>query len=343
MSFEDGPIVRRGQLAGLSVSALPLKGDARLDMKRHASVFALLRSLAQLGPLVSRLRMLIREDGSEIVVARSVKALVVAKLATIGWPSLLVWSVHDRVSADYFGTGMAVLVRTFGRVAADAYVANSQSTLQSIRCGRKPRIVVSPGVELEVFNGGSRDSTPASVVRVVMVGRFAPWKGQDLLMTALAPILIERDDVHLTFVGAPLFGEDSFFEHVQSLAAQVPDGRVAFAGHLQDTSAMVKTADIAVHCSRLPEPFGAVIVEAMASGCAVVASDGGGPSEIIEHNVDGLLVERDSVEALRASLLRLIEEPDFRRELGERATESSKRFGMGSVSQEYSSWLKGLK
>jgi len=77
--------------------------------------------------------------------------------------------------------------------------------------------------------------------------------------------------------------------------------------------------DIAVHCSVEPEPFGRVVIEAMAAGRPVVAYAMGGPKEIVVDGETGLLVPPGDYEALGRATLALLRDPDRRRELGEAA------------------------
>jgi glycosyltransferase involved in cell wall biosynthesis len=74
-----------------------------------------------------------------------------------------------------------------------------------------------------------------------------------------------------------------------------------------------------VHASRIPEPFGQVVVEGMAAGAAVVATRGGGPSELVRDGVDGLLVASDDVASMAAALRRLAGDAAERQRLGEAA------------------------
>jgi glycosyltransferase involved in cell wall biosynthesis len=81
--------------------------------------------------------------------------------------------------------------------------------------------------------------------------------------------------------------------------------RVEFRGFREDVWAELAMMDVFVHASITPEPFGQVIVEAMLAGVPVIASAGGGPSEILTDGVDGLLYPAGDVDALVEALQRL--------------------------------------
>src|SRR5678815_4470578 len=67
------------------------------------------------------------------------------------------------------------------------------------------------------------------------------------------------------------------------------ESKVCFAGFRRDIETVYAAIDVMVHTAIEPEPFGRVIVEAMLQGAPVIAASSGGPLEIIDDNVDGLL------------------------------------------------------
>jgi glycosyltransferase involved in cell wall biosynthesis len=87
-------------------------------------------------------------------------------------------------------------------------------------------------------------------------------------------------------------------------------------GERDDVARWLEGADVVVHASRIPEPFGQVVVEGMAAGAAVVATRGGGPSELVRDGVDGLLVAPDDVASMAAALRRLAGDATERQRLG---------------------------
>ena len=98
-----------------------------------------------------------------------------------------------------------------------------------------------------------------------------------------------------------------------------------FTGHRDDVEAELAGLDVLLHASRLPEPFGQVVVEGMAAGLPVVATDGGGPRELITDGVDGVLVPADEPAALAAAV-RALAPPERRAALGRAAARTAARF-----------------
>lgn len=98
--------------------------------------------------------------------------------------------------------------------------------------------------------------------------------------------------------GSAMFGEEAYESELHALVTELGlDNAVTFTGFVDDVPVELARMDVLVHGSRVAEPFGQVIVEGMAAGLPVIATDAGGPREIITDGVDGLLVAPDSVDA----------------------------------------------
>jgi glycosyltransferase involved in cell wall biosynthesis len=160
-----------------------------------------------------------------------------------------------------------------------------------------------------------------------MVGRLTPWKGHHVFLRAFAEAFAGGTQ-RAILAGAPLFGEERYLETLIDLADSLGiAGRVEFRGFVYDIPQLLKEADVLVHASVIPEPFGQVVVEGMAAGLAVVASDEGGPAEIVTDDCDGLLVPPQDVGALADALRRVSEDGELRERLGENARVTAKKYG----------------
>jgi glycosyltransferase involved in cell wall biosynthesis len=99
------------------------------------------------------------------------------------------------------------------------------------------------------------------------------------------------------------------------------DSKVRFLGQRSDVPDLMSCSDVFVHASIKPEPFGMVILEAMAARKPVVATDSGGPVEILNNGEFGILVPPRDGNAITAACLRYLDDDDFRERTIEEAYE----------------------
>ncbi|MCZ2858502.1 glycosyltransferase family 4 protein [Blastococcus sp. VKM Ac-2987] len=333
---EDGPMLARTREAGIPATLLVGRFDSRAmtiqtrDIRRFAA--GLLR-LAQLG---WRLGDLTRRTGASVLVAESTKALLMAAVASRRARVPLVWHVHDRVSREYFGRWLAIALRVLGWVSGAGLIANSRSTLDQLITWRRPTLVAHPGVDR--IEPGPRDpQRPPDRTVVAVVGRLTPWKGQDVFLRAVARLRVRPARVLL--VGGTLFGEEAYRSGLQELADEL-GLPVTFTGHVEDPQEYMRQADVLVHCSVLAEPFGQVVVEGMAAGCAVIASGPGGPAEIVEPEVSGLLVDGGDHRQLTAALDRLLQDRSLRERLAHGGTARAERFAIADAARDVAAFLE---
>lgn len=312
-----GPLVEVLRSVGVPVTVLP---SSTRRVGRGSGPLALARSaLSMIGDGL-RVGRLLRAHDAGILVAESTKTLFIGAIAGRRAGIPLVWQVHDRISAEYFGR-LRTPLRLLGRVAAAGFLANSRGTLRTVRTGRRPAAVSHPGVDLAALPAPAAQRD-ADAVRIAMVGRITRWKGQDLVLRALARM---EATPPVRFVGGAHFGEDEYAAELLALTAELGlADRVSFIGHVDDPLAEIADADIVVHYSRLAEPFGQVIAEAMAGSRAVVAAAAGGPTELIVDGHDGVLVEPRRPDLLAAALDRLVADRELRVRLGAAARERAR-------------------
>jgi glycosyltransferase involved in cell wall biosynthesis len=170
-----------------------------------------------------------------------------------------------------------------------------------------------------------RDREPraagSGVLRIAFAGRLAPRKGIAELLDAIAMVRSRGIEVRLQIFGsAPPGQEWRKTQYRQQAATLDLDDVVRFEGFVADLPRQLESVDVLVVPSQRPEPFGLVVLEGMAAGCAVVACrNGGGSDEILEHGVTGLYCGR-TPSSIAAAIERLAHEPELRERLGDSAS-----------------------
>ncbi|MDP3975528.1 MAG: glycosyltransferase family 4 protein [bacterium] len=162
-----------------------------------------------------------------------------------------------------------------------------------------------------------------------MVGRFIPWKGQELFIRAVAELSKKFPEYRFEIIGQPYRGNsksESYFRHCHQLIRELNiDSLLTIHQSVPDVLEAIASWEVLVHCSIEPEPLGRVILEGMSAGCAVVASDQGGPREVLDQGRTGMLIDVHEQGALARCLRRLISDSDERRSLGESALQEIKK------------------
>lgn len=167
----------------------------------------------------------------------------------------------------------------------------------------------------------ARLGVPAGVPLIGCVGRLSRWKDQSSLLDALVAVRREVPDTWLVLAGhttdvAPDGLGDYKDYLIRRIAALGLEDAVRFAGFLpqHEMPGLYAALDVLAHPS-VEEPFGLVLVEAMACARPVVAVGEGGVPEIISDGVDGLLVPREQPAALAAALVRVLRDPALAEQL----------------------------
>lgn len=187
----------------------------------------------------------------------------------------------------------------------DAYIALSAFGRKKFVEGGLPeeKVHVKPNFMVDPCNGaGVRTGMGA-----IFIGRISPEKGVDTLLRAWKGV-----DYPLTVVGDGPFAEQ---------AKQMADAKVTFTGEVSHEAALQlsRESSIFIFPSHWYEGFGLSLLEAMATGRAIIASDLGVRREMIQDGVTGLLFQPGNAEDLRRKVVRLVEDPDLCKSLGNAA------------------------
>jgi glycosyltransferase involved in cell wall biosynthesis len=318
---EDGPLADRLQKAGVSIEVLPIAASTR-DLRRDTVRLGTSTPVAALHTLtyVARLALRLRTLRADLVHTNSLKAGVYGSLAAKAAGVPVVWHVRDRIAEDYIPSSAVRLVRILIRHLADGVIANSTATLQTLPAldrGRMSWVIpasVQASASLRVPVHPPARGSHATTFG--MLGRIAPWKGQDLFLRAFAAAFPAGEE-RAVVVGAAMFGEEDYEHELHALARSLGIAeRVEFRGFREDVWPELASFDVLVHASVIPEPFGTVVLEGMAAGLAVIAADEGGPASVISDGRTGRLFASRELDSLAAAMRDLRDEPRERERLG---------------------------
>jgi glycosyltransferase involved in cell wall biosynthesis len=328
---EDGPLIDYLREAGISTEVLPLPPDvANLSRTELKSLPAILRGGAATAKYVAQLARRLRRLNPDLVHANSLKSGLYGSLAAHAAGVPMVWHLRDRLSRDNYPALQAEVLRRCVRTMANAVIADSASTGALLSNGRAPLWNIPSPVDITPVN---RTADRTQVIGIV--GRIAPWKGQHIFLDAVASLSRRYPNLRARVIGAPLFGE---YEYERSLKRQAEDLGIAslveFPGFSSDVATELARLVVMVHASTVAEPFGQVVVEAMACGVPIIATNQGGPAEILTHGTDGLLVPPGDSDALADAIVQLLEDRDLRVRLAEAAAVKAQRYRPDGVAAE---------
>ena len=154
-------------------------------------------------------------------------------------------------------------------------------------------------------------------IAVGIFGRVIPWKGQLEFVRAALSAIEKNSNIKALIVGDRSDGTPEYFQKVRHEinTSRFRDHFIC-TGYQEDVESLYIACDIIVHASIEPEPFGMTIPEGMAAQKAVIAAKAGGPCEIVNSPVDGILVNPGDIRAMTAALLDLSSDKNKRELMG---------------------------
>lgn len=287
-----------------------------------------LRDLANVWRTVGAGRRFILREGIRLVVSSLGYGHVYGGLAAWRAGVKAIWWQHGMASAGNWVDRLAARIPAKLIIASSHVAAHRHARVYGTNGARLE--VIHPGVDLvpdRLLSAAHRRTVseklglhPRATV-IACVGRFQPGKGQAVLIRAAAEVCRRHPNVVFLLVGSEMYGLNRGYERElkRLVAALNLQRNVLFTGFCRDVATIWAAVDVVVHPATAPESFGVSIIEAMAAGKPVVATDVGGPGEIIIHGESGWLVEPDDERALSRAILMLVENPPLRQRLGRAA------------------------
>ncbi|MGD9497696.1 MAG: glycosyltransferase family 4 protein [Armatimonadota bacterium] len=220
--------------------------------------------------------------------------------------------------------GARAWLRRAVRLVRPHVIAISTAVAAQFEGMRCPLHVVPNGIPLERFEPGpppphlgAELGLPAGAPTVCVVGRLTPWKGHQVLLRGWPDVLARVPDARLLVVGEVAFWEDGYGDELRALASELGiAASVHWLGFREDVADLLRLSDLLVLPS-IDEPFGRVVIEAMAAARPVVATASGGIPEIVVDGDTGLLVPPREPEPLADAIAALLADPARARAMGQ--------------------------
>lgn len=165
-------------------------------------------------------------------------------------------------------------------------------------------------------------------VRLINVGNFIPKKNQQFLLEVQQRLNRDKINAELIFIG-----EGTTFQELKERSKTLGIENVKFLGKQDNIADLLKEATIYVH-SALYEPFGLVILEAMAAGLPVVSLDGEGNRDVISDGENGFLVAQGDIETFVHRINELIENKELYNRIARSGQESAKKYDIRNYTDQ---------
>jgi glycosyltransferase involved in cell wall biosynthesis len=341
---EPGFLSGKAEELGIPVRFLPI-----FDFFFTSNPLLLLRQGRQLRHNVVSLRRHIREQGIDLVHVNSFKVgppyAIAARM--LGIPCI--WHSREILLTTAFRKRILVeMIRSL----PDGVIAVSEACAAQFGRGGRGNTkvhVIYNGIDTEAFRARADGQAvrrefdlAADTPLVGCVGQLIPWKGQDDFLRVAAGVLSTLPEARFLIVGREVESHPSFRAALEELASSLDiRDHVIFTGFRQDVPSLIASMDVFLHCAVQPDPLPRVILEAMALGKPVVATDTGGIPEMIEEGRSGFLAPPRDVRSLREATISLLVDEGLAHRMSQAARERvQERFSLTqhveAVTQLYS-------
>nr|WP_205395999.1 glycosyltransferase family 4 protein [Streptococcus lutetiensis] len=278
--------------------------------RKNLSFFGLLKYFTSFFNSILFVKKIIREKKIDIVDTNTAvvfPAAIAAKMCRVR----SIWHIREIIKSQFENQIISFMMDNF----ADIIVANSISTGRALKVNQdKVRVVYNAVDEKEAIS--QRVQNKSFVVG--MAGRINRWKGQRLFIEAAEIVINNYPDTIFKIAGDAYAGEEYLKSDLEKYIYENKlEKNVILEGQVNDMDSFYNQLDLFVLPSIQPEPFGLVVIEAMEFGIPVIATNHGGPTEIIRDGIDGYLVDYNHPNEMATRIMEFISNRNEKIKFGE--------------------------
>ncbi len=264
-----------------------------------------------------QLKKVIKKHQIDFIYANTAKANIYAVVTSFFSKKKLIWHVRDNVKHTIL---YKILTKN-----SDIMISISKHIDNQIIAERQKRRLLYGGLDIREW---TPETNPDKDIRnefglqdgkilIAQAGQLTRWKNQPDFIKAAALILKTRRNVHFLIIGDDLSGREKKYKiELKKLVKELRlCAFISFLGNRQDMKNILNQIDILIHPA-IDEPFGRVLIEAMAMEKPVIAYNCGGPKEIIVNNETGYLVEPRNYKGIAEKTILMLQNEKLRSQLG---------------------------
>ncbi|HAD82223.1 MAG: hypothetical protein A2509_03985 [Candidatus Edwardsbacteria bacterium RIFOXYD12_FULL_50_11] len=308
----------------------------------------IIQSLGSVKKTVIEIYNILRRGKYDAIYTNTLKSHILGGLAGTMAGVKVIWHLRD-IPIQPRPKRAIQLLATF---IPDKIIAVSEAVGRQFG-GRKVSVIHN-GIDAQAIQKKAALEMPAEIQRIRessgggptigIVGQIARWKGQDVFLRAAKLLAEKLPQAKFLIIGEALFDEKEFKLELNNFVINNNlQKRVIFTGHLENVYPILKQLDVLVHCSVEPEPFGRVIIEAMALGVPVIATRGGAVEEIITNGENGLIVSPGDHQQLAGAVENILTDKTMRNKIvGNGTIKVPKVFGLREMLDEIYDLIRQL-
>ncbi|VVM33376.1 glycosyltransferase [Terribacillus sp. AE2B 122] len=293
----SGPLTEAAETNEIKVIKIKMDDNLLNYSRTTSNVSGIFSQMKNVLGTIRLVRKVIKEEDIDILYSNSMKAHLISSAATIFQNTKSIWHVRDIIDNKLLSHITNLFSILPNRVICISKAVKDQFYF------KKNKTIIFNGIKSR--GNVTETKSEDNLFRIAIIGQIAKWKGQETLIKAANEILKTRKDFRFFVVGEALFKDEiTYKDHIKSIAH--PD--IEFLGYRKDIPELINHFDLLVHAAIKPEPFGRIIIEAMDAGIPIIATNIGGPKEIIDDKKTGFLYEPGDYLSLTNELLTLSEE-----------------------------------